>query len=275
MAILTFILYAAAATLYGLHFAQRRQNVGLAATAALAAAVLAHTFVLGVYSVHVGHLPIVSRDEAVSAFVWLLALTYLYLEMTTNERAMGAFIAPLLALLFLIPMTSHAPVERPALLDSPLFAVHAVTAMCAYAAFALAAVVSITYILLFRELKRKQPGVFFARLPPLRALDVMNLRAITVGLIFLTIAVIAGVVWIGQARVYAPNDPRVQAMSLTDPKISVALVSLIIYAFQIYARRILGWGGWRAAWLSTIGFASVLVNLLIVAYLVTTSHSFD
>ena len=84
----------------------------------------------------------------------------------------------------------------------------------AYASFALACVVSVTYLLLFRELKRKQPGLFFARLPPLRSLDLMNIRAVTIGLIFFTISLLVGVIWIGEARVYAPNDARVQQMSL-------------------------------------------------------------
>lgn len=275
MSTLTLILYAAAALLYGLHFARRDPRAGQAATMTLIAAALAHAFVLGMHAVTVGHVPLVGGGEAVSAFVWLLALTYLYVEVTTNERAMGLFIALPVALLYIIPMVSPDPVERPALLDSPFFAVHTISAMCAYASFALACVVSVTYVLLARELKRKQPGMFFARLPPLRALDVMNVRAVAVGLIFLTVSVIVGMVWVGHARIVAPDDPRVQRMSLADPKIFLAMVSWLLYAFQLYARNVIGWGGKRAAWLSTLGFGSVLANLLAVTYLLHTSHTFD
>ena len=38
----------------------------------------------------------VGTTEAISAFVWLLCLSYLYTELTTDERAMGVFIAPML-----------------------------------------------------------------------------------------------------------------------------------------------------------------------------------
>jgi ABC-type transport system involved in cytochrome c biogenesis permease subunit len=272
---LPFLLYLAAAALYAVHFARRTQASGHLATTLLVAGILAHTFVLGMHTVRVGHAPVVGLAGAVSAFVWLLALTYLYVELTTNERAMGTIVAPLLALLCVIPLTSQAPAGRPAVLDSPLFVLHISSMLFAYAAFALACVVSLTYVLLFRELKRKQPGVFFARLPSLAALDQMNVRAVTIGLLFLTIGVAVGAIWVVQARGYAPDDPRVQAMSLGDPKIFLALLSWLLYAFQLYARRAIGWSGRRAAWLSTIGFASVLLNFLPVAYFVRTSHAFD
>lgn len=271
----TFVLYAAAALLYAAHFVRRQPRLGRAATLTLAAAVLTHTFVLGMHTMQVGHAPLVGRGEAVSMFIWLLTLSYLYVEMTTDERAMGALIVSLIAVLYVIPLTSPDPTERPPVLDSPLFVAHVISVLFAYANFALACVISITYLLLFRELKRKQPGVFFARLPPLRSLDVMNVRAVTIGLIFLTLSVIIGVIWVGEARQYAPDDPRVRQMSLGDPKILLAMVTWLLYAFQLYARQGLGWGGRRAAWLSTAGFLSILVNLLPVAYFFTTSHTFD
>lgn len=275
MNIVEFLLYAAAAAAYAVHFAHRQPRVGQAATALLVAGLVAHTFVLGMHTMRIGDLPLVGQGAAVSAFVWLLTLTYLYVELTSGERAMGAFIVPLVALLSIVPLTSPAPGARPPVLESPLFAVHITTMLVAYAAFALACVVGVTYVLLFRELKRKQPGVFFARLPSLASLDQMNARAVTIGFICLTAGMLAGAVWIAQARGYAPNDPRVQAMSLADPKILLALVAWAVYAFQIFARLRLGWGGRRAAWLSAAGFAAVLVNLLPVAYLLETSHRFD
>jgi ABC-type uncharacterized transport system permease subunit len=274
MTSLTLLLYTVAALLYLAHFVRRGVRAGRAATVTLVAAAIVHTFVLGMHTMQVGHIPLVGPGEAVSVFVWPLTLTYLYVEMTTEERAMGIFIAPLLAVLFIIPLTSPYPTERPALLDSPLFALHTLSALCAYAAFALACVVSVTYVLLFRELKRKQPGVFFARLPPLRALDSMNVRSVMVGWIFLTIALVVGIVWIGQARAYAPDDPRLRAMSIYDPKILLAVLTWVWYGFQLYARRVIGWGGKRAAWLSTVGFAGIMTNLLLVAYLLHTSHNF-
>ena len=43
-------------------------------------------------TVQVGHAPLVGTTAAVSAFVWLLGLAYLYVELTTDERAMGVLV---------------------------------------------------------------------------------------------------------------------------------------------------------------------------------------
>ena len=42
------------------------------ATALLAAGVLAHTFLIGMQTMEVGHAPLVGTTAAISAFVWLL-----------------------------------------------------------------------------------------------------------------------------------------------------------------------------------------------------------
>ena len=65
-----------------------------------------------------------------------------------------------------------------------------------------------------------------------------------------------------------------QAMSIADPKILVAVMCWVLYSFEVYARRAIGWSGRRAAWLSTIGFVIVLLNFVPVGYFLTRSHNF-
>jgi len=269
------VLYALGAVLYALHFVRRQPAVGRAATAALSAGVVVHTFLLGMETVREGALPFVGAGDALSGFVWTLAMAYLYVELSSGERAMGAFIAPLVAVLSFVALGSAQPGPRPAVLDSPLFAVHVLTVLAAYAAFALAAVMGVTYVLLSRELKEKQPGVFFARLPSLASLDKMNGRAIAAGFVCLTVGLAVGVAWALQASRVLPLDPRVAAMSFDDPKILVAFGSWLLYAFLILARTAFGWSGRRTAWLSAAGFVVVLVSLLPIAYLTPGSHSFS
>jgi ABC-type transport system involved in cytochrome c biogenesis permease subunit len=272
--VIALLLYAAAAVLYMAHFVRRSALGGRVATGVFASAALAHTFVIGMQSMEVGHPPFVGAPGAITGFVWLLALVYLYTEFTSEERAMGVLIAPLCALLLIIPAMSGRVAPRPPLLESPLFSIHVTSLLSAYAAFALACVIGITYVLLFKEIKAKHLGFFYARLPSLQTLDAMNARAVTVGWVLLSVGVLAGAVWIVHARQYMPEDPRLQAMSLFDPKIFVALLSWAVYSFQIYARRAIGLSGRRAAWLSAIGFAIVLLNFLPVAYFFTRSHNF-
>ena len=266
------VFYAAAAAAYLTHFAWRDPRVGRLATAILAGGVLAHTFLIGMQTVQAGYAPLVGTTAAISAFVWLLGLAYLYIELTTEERAMGVFVAPLLVVLDVIPALDPGVSPRPPLLQSPLFSVHIVSMLFAYASFALAFVLGLTYVLLFNEIKAKHLGFFYARLPSLQTLDAMNSRVVTIGWIFLTIGIAVGGLWATQIQ--TSLDPRAQAMSVRDPKVLVALVCWAVYSFALFARQAIGWSGRRAAWLSAIAFVIVLLNFVPVGYFFTKSHNF-
>src|ERR1041384_7538471 len=200
MNLVPLALYAAAFIGYALHFARRTPVSARLATTILAAATLSHTFIIGMQTMQVGQVPVFDMKSAISMFVWLLAVAYLYTEVTTEERAMGVFILPLIIALQLIPAFKGGSDARAAVLHGPLFGIHVSSLMFAYASFALACVIGITYVLLFKEIKTKHLGVFYARLPSLQVLDQMNQVAIVIGWIFLTVGIIVGAFWAAQAR---------------------------------------------------------------------------
>lgn len=272
---LPLAFYAAAAIAYIVYFSQRNAGAGRAATTLLLGAALVHTFVIGMQTMDVWNAPFASPSRAVSTFVWLLALSYLYTELTTDERAMGVFILPIIVALQIVPAIVPGTERADPLLNSPWFWVHMLSLLFAYASFALAGVLGLTYVLQFKTIKRKRLGFFYTRLPSLQVLDVMNSRAVTVGWAFLTVGVIVGIVWASQAQAAAPDDPRAQAFSIGDPKILVTVLTWAIYSFAVVARRTMGWHGRRAAWLSALGFAIVLLSFLPINYFVTTSHTFN
>ena len=269
------VLYTAAAIAYAVHFARRQPSVGRLATTLLLCAALVHTFVIGMQTMEVRHVPFANPSRAISTFVWLLTLSYLYIEVTTDERAMGVFILPIVIGLQSIPAI-HPGTENPdPVLDSPFFWVHVSSLLFAYASFALACVLGVTYMLQFKEIKKKHLGFFYTRLPSLQILDAMNSRAVAVGWLFLTIGLAAGGFWARQARALTPENTNLQAMAFDDPKIFIAVLTWVVYAFAVLARPALGWTGRRAAWLAAAGFVIVLLNFVPVSYFVTTSHTFQ
>jgi ABC-type transport system involved in cytochrome c biogenesis permease subunit len=272
MHLVPLVLYAASAAAYLTHFAWRDPRVGRLATAVLGGGVLAHTFLIGMQTVHVGHAPLVGTTAAISAFVWLLGLSYLYIELSNDERAMGVFVAPLIVALYLIPALDPSVSPRPALLRSPLFTLHVLSMLFAYASFALACVLGVTYVLLFKEIKARHLGFFYTRLPSLQTLDGMNARVVSIGWLFLTLGIAVGGLWATQIQ--SSLDPRAQAMSVQDPKILVALICWGVYSFALFARRAIGWSGRRAAWLSALAFVIVLLNFVPIGYFLTKSHNF-
>ena len=244
------ILYLAAGILYAVHFTTRDAVVGRTGTAVLTLGVVAYAFVTGIETQAAGHVPIAGVAQAISVFVGLL-----------------------LVALQLLRVVSPVVEKRVPILESPSFGVHVASLLFAYACLALAFVVGLTYVLLFKEIKAKHLGFFYARLPPLDSLDLMNARTVALGWVCLTIGVIVGVIWTLQAR-QGPNvDPRIQAMTLADPKILGAVVSWAIYTFALYARK-RGAGGKRAAYISVVGFAIVLFNFVPIGYFLTRSHNF-
>jgi ABC-type transport system involved in cytochrome c biogenesis permease subunit len=269
---LPLLLYVGAAIAYAVHFARKDAAAGRLATALLIGGALAHTFAIGMATMEVRHVPFANPSRMVSTFVWLLALSYLYVEVTTNERAMGAFILPIVVGLQAIPTVIPGTENIDPVLDNPLFWVHLASVLFGYASFGLAGVLGLIYVLQFKEIKKKHLGYFYTRLPSLQILDAMNSRAVTFGWVFLTIGVTAGIVWAIQAS--GTNNPNVQAMSLSDPKVFLSAVIWGMYSFAVLARRVMGWSGRRAAWLSAAGFVVVLLNLVPVSYLLDTSHSF-
>src|ERR1700726_5002388 len=130
-------LYAFALVAYAWHFSRRDAAVGRSATTLLFAAALAHTFVIGMQTMEAGQVPVGGATSAISTFVWLLALAYLYTEMTTDERAMGVFILPLLVALQVITALNTGVEPQLRVLHSPLFSIHILSLLFAYASFAL------------------------------------------------------------------------------------------------------------------------------------------
>jgi ABC-type transport system involved in cytochrome c biogenesis permease subunit len=266
------ILYSVAGVAYAVQFTRRSFAASRVASTLLVFAAFVHTFLIGMETMRAGHVPFANTTSAISTFVWLLALSYLYIELTTGERSMGVFILPLLIVLQVIPAARPMLEERSPLLESPWFGVHVSSLLFAYASFALACVLGITYVLQFKEIKAKHLGFFYARLPSLNVLDEMNLRAVKIGWLFLTVGLIAGAIWGSQLR--PSGDPRMQSLSLGDPKIFVAVLCWALYSFELYAQRAIGWRGRRAAWLSAVGFGIVLLNFVPVSYFFTTNHNF-
>jgi ABC-type transport system involved in cytochrome c biogenesis permease subunit len=272
---LLLLLYAAAAVAYAVHFARRGPAIGRAATTLLLGAALMHTFVLGMQTMEILNEPSSSQSRAISMFVWLLALSYLYVEITTTERAMGAFILLIAVGLLVFPTFSVGDPTADPVLRSRWFWVHLGSMMFAYASFAIAGVLGLIYVLQFKEIKKKQLGYFYTRLPSLQILDAMNSRAVAIGLVFLTVGVAVGIVWTQQARADFSDNWNLAAIRLADPKVFFTVVTWAVYCFAVLARQTLGWAGRRAAWLSALGFVIVLLNFLPVNYFLPTSHSFN
>ena len=102
-------------------------------------------------------------------------------------------------------------------------------------------------------------------LPSLAKLDVMQYRIIAVGLPLLSLGIITGAMWAKEAW---------GAYWQWDPKETAALISWIVYAGYMHLHTRPEWRGTRTAWVSVIGFVSIVFCYLGVNIWISGLHSY-
>ena len=108
-------------------------------------------------------------------------------------------------------------------------------------------------------------GVWLAGLPSLGKLDILTYRIVAVGLPLLTVGIITGAWWAKEAW---------GAYWQWDPKETAALTSWIIYAAYMHLHTRSAWRGTRTAWVSVIGFISIVFCYLGVNIFISGLHSY-
>ncbi len=217
------------------------------------------------YSV-AGYLPITSPHEAASFFAWAIVFLFFVMEFRYKVGLLGAFIMPLVFfLMFAASLLARDIKPLSPQLQSHWLGVHTILAFMGNAAFALACVTGVMYLLQEHYLKSKHLGDLFERLPDIQTLDYINYRLISFGFPALILAMISGSLW---ANAVWGSYWR------WDPREVMALVTMLIYATIIHTRLVIGWRGKKTALLSIIGFAFILLAFFGIKLLQKGQHIF-
>jgi cytochrome c-type biogenesis protein CcsB len=108
-------------------------------------------------------------------------------------------------------------------------------------------------------------AVWLAGLPSLARLDMLTYRIVAIGLVLLSVGIITGAMWANEAW---------GAYWSWDPKETAALLSWIIYAGFMHLHTRNAWRGERSAWISILGFASIMFCYLGVNIWISGLHSY-
>jgi cytochrome c-type biogenesis protein CcsB len=128
-----------------------------------------------------------------------------------------------------------------------------------YAAFAVACALGIMHLYKSMNLgAEKSAGRFFTYIPAADILDELIYQSVVLGFVFLSLGIITGSVWAHYAW---------GSYWSWDPKETWSLITWLIYAAMLHVRFVRGWRGKRMAWMTLIGFVSVLFTYLGVNYL--------
>jgi HemX protein len=235
------------------------------ATALLALALVAHYFALLERAFALRTVPYQDLYGSMSLFAWFLGITYLGLEMLHRERAMGAFVLPLVLLLFGLGLLLTPAAPPPAPAHGSLFALHVTSNMLAYSAFTLSFVFSVIYLLQNRLLRSRQSGGMLWRLPALEDLERMSRSGVIVGLVALALGM-------GFGMAVVPRVPG--HFSDLDPKVLISFVVLACYGIYLWLSRSPAWRGARASVVCLLSYFAVVFSYTVVNLYLSRFHRY-
>ena len=250
--VVTMALYFAATVsflAYLLRPSEVLANISLGMTATGFAS---HTIALGAGMIGGAEISTPGFYEALSFFSWVLILVFLAVEFRHHLHVLGSFIVPLA----LVSLVSAAALPETAQTLTPVFRtlwVHVTLSMLGTVGFAVAFVAGVMYLIQDGLLKSKRFNVLYSKLPALDFLDHLNQQSIVTGFPLLTLGIITG-------ALYA--ELSLGSYLSWNPEQIWALVTWMFYFVVLTGRLTVGWRAKRAAYLTIIGFAGVILTFI-------------
>ena len=266
LVVLVLLLYFAASASFIAYLITLRDSQRRAGPALLAAAAALHALEIGGRSVAVGHLALGNFAEGLSLLACAFTVLYLVLNARHALVVLGAITAPLSFLLTLVAFAvSSGTTELPPALRSAWLPVHVTLAVLGNAVFALAFAASLVYLFEEGRLKAKRPPRTGRLFPSLEKLDDLNYRLLAWGFPLLTLGIVSGAIWAHFAwgRFWSWESREL-----------ASLVTWSLYAILLHGRTV-GWRGRRAATLTIVGFAVLIVSFVSVNVFFPGRHGGD
>jgi cytochrome c-type biogenesis protein CcsB len=219
---------------------------------ALCAAFAMQTIGLALRASTLGSAMLGSFHDQLSLLAWLIVGVYLGVQLRYHLAVLGALVSPLV---FLLTLSSYIVFSGgqalPDELQNAWLPAHVAPAFLGYAMFAVASCVSLVYLVQEHQLKAKRRGMF-RRLPSLETLDDLNYRCVAWGFALFTIGIVTG-------------SLLAKAMWGTfwswEPVQILSVLAWLLYAGLLQTRSA-GWRGRRAATLTIVGFALLMVSFI-------------
>lgn len=201
-----------------------------------------------------GHIPATNLRGTLSLAGWAVAGVFILLNYRYHLKILGAYAAPLVALIMVVvSQLPDEPARTTGLFKSFWLVAHVTVIFVGEAAFALACGAGILYLLQENSIKTKKRRFLFKRLPSLDLLDSTGYGCIVVGFTLLTIGLITGFIYAKSVwgRFWS-----------WDPKEVWSGIAWLFYAALLHERLTVGWRGRRSAIMAIVGFGVLLFTFL-------------
>lgn len=252
------VFYAVVAILGLLQLKWPRSSGDRMVLVGLALAVVAHALAIGGRTVELGNFPLVNLHDGLSLFGFIAAMIAIGISWRSGVPQAAAFAAVLVTLMVAISVWAEPFQGVPVHLRSPWLPVHIAFAFLGEAAFAVAGIVAIVYLIQERRLKQKKKrlpkvGTGLNKLPALEILDNVGVRLVQLGFPFMAIGLGAGAVYSKEVT------GAYWHWGLLN---TVSVLVWVLFALQLHFRITIGWRGRKAAVLTLVGVVATLVALL-------------
>ncbi len=262
-----FLLYTAVVFLYFYTFTKQTVSVKTRLPYVLFFTIFFHFIYLTLLSIELSRLPLSNVFEVMTSLAFIFVLLYFIVERHIKDQSLGVIIV---LIAWILQLISNCCIDlhkspAPVLEDLIYYEAHVLFILLSYSAYTLAFISSLMYILLSREIQKKQLGFFFSRLPSLELLDRMSNFAIIIGTFFITFGIILGISM--ASKVWGAEWPQ-------DPKLISVFITWIIYCAFIFLRNAKGWQGTRSSVLSIIGYFWIIISFIVFNLFLSNLHSF-
>jgi HemX protein len=148
-----------------------------------------------------------------------------------------------------------------------------VLVLFAYTAMSLSFLYAMLYLILNRQLMKRQFGLLFRRSPSLETLERMSVGAVKIAVPLLFASLCLGHLWMYDLADRVDSE-MASMLSPWDPKILISWVILIGYAIGLLGNRFLDWRGKRMNAMAVGAFLAVVVAMGMIYHFFPSFHNF-
>jgi len=246
------LIYAGLVGLYLKSFLNEEGDTKLA-RGLLIALLLVHGAYFVMRGAHFSYFPLGSKAEFFSWLAYSITAVYAALERQLKQSRTGVFFVSIaLAFQTAASVFMEYDPKHPILLENPIYGVHVIFVLFGVTALAIGTLYATMFLLLNRQLKARELGLFFKRLPPLNTLDRMSRVGSLAGTVILGFGLVVGYM----VALTLPAD-----FNFLDPKLLITDLVWAGYVVGVLLVRFRGLPSIRVAQLTIAWFGVFLVSV--------------